>query len=113
MSIAITPIRKPSDTIHVCYRDTFLVDGSSRNESIAAIAATKPHRSFDWRGPIVAYGLKGLGIDPTTCRDLDMDDFRHITDLFLTYGSVPYEPTSTAPTAPTTQQSIFSQCLIM
>ncbi|ORY11258.1 hypothetical protein BCR34DRAFT_514169 [Clohesyomyces aquaticus] len=70
----------------VCFRDTFLIDGSKPNMSVAAITAPKPRQHHDWRGPIVAYGKKGLGIDQISCRDLDMNDFRHIADYFLSYG---------------------------
>ncbi|KAK2781024.1 hypothetical protein FQN52_001915 [Onygenales sp. PD_12] len=84
-------------TLNICCRDTFLIDGSKTNNSIAAITATKLGQYHDWRGPIVAYGRVGLGIDQPKCKDLDMNDFRHITDYFLSYG---YEP------APAAQQSI-------
>ncbi|KAI2468887.1 hypothetical protein F4781DRAFT_443149 [Annulohypoxylon bovei var. microspora] len=81
--------RDLSNTIYVCYRDTFLIDGSSPNKSIAAITATKPYQSHDWRGPILAYGKKGLGIDQIACKDLDLNDFRHVTDLLISYGLEP------------------------
>ncbi|OBT39662.1 hypothetical protein VE00_10672 [Pseudogymnoascus sp. WSF 3629] len=71
--------RDMSDTVYICHRDTFLVDGSKANNSIAGITATKPGQYHDWRGPIIAY------------------DFRDITDYFLSYS---YTPT------PATQQSI-------
>lgn len=83
--------RRLSDTIYVCHRDTFLIDGSKANNSIASITATKRGQYHDWRGPIIAYGKVGLGIDPIACKDLDMTDFRHIADYFLSYG---YKPTS-------------------
>jgi hypothetical protein len=60
-------------TVYVCHRDTFLVDGSKANNSIAGITATKPGQYHDWRGPIIAYGKVGLGIDQTACKDLDMN----------------------------------------
>ena len=85
-----------SDTVYVSYRDTFLIDGSKANSSIAGITSTKPGQYHDWRGPIIAYGKVGLGIDQTACKDLDMTDFRHIADYFLSYG---YKPT------PATQQT--------
>ncbi|KAL1639781.1 hypothetical protein SLS58_007523 [Diplodia intermedia] len=65
-------------------------------DTIIAITATKPGRYHDWRGPIIAYSKVGPGINPTACKDLDMNDFRHIADCFLSYG---YEP------APATEQS--------
>jgi len=78
--------RELSDTIYICYRDTFLIDGSKRNNSIASIIATKPGWYHDWRGPIIAYGRGGHTI---ACKDLDMNDFRHVTDFFLSYGYRP------------------------
>ncbi|KAK8074568.1 hypothetical protein PG997_009231 [Apiospora hydei] len=64
---------------------TFLVDGSARNKSVASIIATQQGDYHDWRGPITAYGK--LGPEPSRlCRDLDMNDFRHIADYFLSYG---------------------------
>lgn len=33
--------------------------------------------------------MVGLGINQTACKDLDMTDFRHITDHFLSYGYTP------------------------
>ncbi|KAF8847173.1 hypothetical protein BDZ45DRAFT_540448, partial [Acephala macrosclerotiorum] len=42
--------REMSDTVYVCHRDTFLVDGSKANNSIAGIAgitATKPGQYHD------------------------------------------------------------------
>ncbi|KAL7625809.1 hypothetical protein AAE478_005032 [Parahypoxylon ruwenzoriense] len=93
--------RNLSDTISVAYRDAFLVDGSKPNNSVAAITNTKPGWHHDWRGPIVAYGKVGLGIDQTTCRDLDMNDFRHIADYFLSYGNEDLTPrTQQSTTAP-------------
>jgi hypothetical protein len=75
--------RELSDTIYVCHRDAFLIDGSETNKSIANIATTAHH---DWRGPIIAYGKVGVGFYKPTCRDLDMTDFRHITDFLFSYG---------------------------
>ncbi|KAI1204516.1 uncharacterized protein F4807DRAFT_447060 [Annulohypoxylon truncatum] len=81
--------RDLSDTINLCYSDSFLVDGSRPNRSIAAITATKPYRSLDWRGPILAYGKEGLGIDQIACKDLDLNDFRHVADLLISYSLDP------------------------
>ncbi|KAN0069023.1 zinc finger mynd-type protein [Elaphomyces granulatus] len=99
ITIQYNPVlkRKLSNTIYVSHRDTFLGDGSKPNKSIAAITDTKPGQYYDWRGPIIAYGMQGLGIDQIYCRDLDMNDFRHITDYFLWYHYIP---------GPATQQSV-------
>ena len=37
----------------------------------------------------MAYGKKGLSSGPTQCRDMDMNDFRHVADFFLSYGYIP------------------------
>ncbi|KAK7962827.1 uncharacterized protein PG986_003652 [Apiospora aurea] len=85
--------RQLEDTIRIAWRDEFLVGGSIPNKSILSITTSKPGRRHDWRGPITAYGTVGLGIDQTHCRDLDMNDFRHITDFFLWYGDWATAPT--------------------
>jgi hypothetical protein len=77
------------NTIVTAYRDTFLIDGSRPNKSIAAITATQPGTYQEWRGPIVAYARAGQGLDPPACKDLDMIDFRHVADYFLSYGYTP------------------------
>ncbi|KAL7894328.1 hypothetical protein HDV64DRAFT_127229 [Trichoderma sp. TUCIM 5745] len=83
------------NTIYICHRDTFLVDGSKPNQGVARVTSTQPGEYHDWRGPILAYGMIGLGIDQQRCRDLDMDDFRHIFDYFLSYN---YKPSTAAQT---------------
>ncbi|KAI1802215.1 hypothetical protein F4811DRAFT_573204 [Daldinia bambusicola] len=77
------------NTIRLSHRDTFLIDGSLLNKSIATITATKPWRCHNWRGPILAYGTEGLGIDQVACRDLDLNDFRHVADYLVTYNAAP------------------------
>lgn len=90
--------RKLSDTICITHRETFLVDGSKANRSIASITALEPERwHHDWRGTIIAYGMIGLDYNETTYRDLSMNDFRHITDFFLSHNSDP---------SPVTQQPV-------
>lgn len=86
-----------SDTVYICHSDTFFIDGSKPNNSIAGITATKPGGYHDWRGSIIAYGKVELGIHQITCKDLDMKDFQHITDYFVSYVYTPI---------PATQQSI-------
>lgn len=95
-AITMTPIQRNSrlkrnliNTIYICHRDTFLFDGSKPNRSIARVTSTQPGQYHDWRGPILAYGMTSLGIDLEECRDLDMDDFRHIFDYFLSYLYTP------------------------
>ncbi|KAI1425516.1 hypothetical protein F5Y12DRAFT_369495 [Xylaria sp. FL1777] len=79
--------KRLSNIVCVSYRDTFLIDGSKPNSSIAAITATMPGYHHDWRGPIIGYGKVGSDFDADRCRDVDMNDFRHIADYFLSYGS--------------------------
>ncbi|KAI6081698.1 hypothetical protein F4821DRAFT_248645 [Hypoxylon rubiginosum] len=102
----IEPIIKGSDSIYVCYRDTFLIDGSHHNKSVAAITATELQLPYNWRGPFIAYGKKGLGLGPAACRDLDMDDFRYVTEFFLSRG-IPLELERPA------KRSICDRCLVM
>ncbi|KAI9658421.1 MAG: hypothetical protein M1821_002554 [Bathelium mastoideum] len=82
--------RQLPGTIEICYSETLLAEGSNPNKSIAAILATKPKQHHDWRGPIIAYGKEGLGVNQPFCRDLDMTDFRQVADYFLSYK---YSPT--------------------
>ncbi|KAK0642607.1 SET domain and MYND-type zinc finger protein 6 [Lasiodiplodia hormozganensis] len=85
-------LKRPlTDTIRIDYRDTFLIDGSPPNLAVKSLC---PRRSklTDWRGPLLAYGLQGLGmprsyIEPNKSRDLDLNDFRHIVDFLLSYGN--------------------------
>lgn len=103
--------RELSDTIYVCHRDTFLIDGSKANKSISGITTTTPGQYYDWRGPFIAYGKVGIGFYKPACKDLDMTDFRHITDFFVSYGQK---------RAPAAQQSmitpltlaIFAACIV-
>ncbi|KAK8043446.1 hypothetical protein PG993_005876 [Apiospora rasikravindrae] len=81
--------RQLDDGITISFRDTFLVDGSARNKGVLSIITTQPGDYHDWRGPITAYGKVGPGSSQTHCRDLDMNDFHHIADFFLSYGSLP------------------------
>ncbi|KKY21880.1 putative zinc finger mynd-type protein [Diplodia seriata] len=76
--------RELPNTIRIAYRDAFLKDGSHPNLTIQSLPV---HRGsiFDWRGPILAYGMHGLGVDQTVSRDLDLNDLRHLADFFVTY----------------------------
>ena len=86
--IRYNPVIKKSlvNTIFIGHRDAFLIDGSKSNKSIKGIMATAAGQTIDWRGPIIAFGKVGLSLDPPNCRDLDMNDFRHIADFFRTYN---------------------------
>lgn len=79
--------RNLSNTLNVYHRDKFLIDGSASNKSISAIIATRPGKQHDWRGPMVAVSKRGPAIDPPEGRDIDIEDLRHISDYFLSYGT--------------------------
>lgn len=76
--------RQLSDTIRISFCDRFLKDGSKPNFAIHSFLP-KDSKLFDWRGPILAYGMKGLGMDQEMCRDLDLNDFKYIVDYMITY----------------------------
>ena len=75
--------RNLSNTLRIVVRESGGVDGSELNESILNVTACKP--GYLWPGPIVAYGMSGLGRDQAACRDVDMADYRHFIDYFLAY----------------------------
>lgn len=82
--------RELPDTLYICARDTFLIDGSMPNKGVGAIMASQPGgKRYYWRGPFVAYGKRGLDMDQRECRDLDMKDFRHLADFFLEANNEP------------------------
>ncbi|KAI1468609.1 uncharacterized protein F4812DRAFT_423792 [Daldinia caldariorum] len=83
------------NTIRLCIRDNFFNDGSLLNKSIDTITTTKPWQCHNWRGPILAYGTEGLGIDQLACRDLDLNDFRHVADFLVTYRAMLRSGTTT------------------
>ncbi|EOD51178.1 putative zinc finger mynd-type protein [Neofusicoccum parvum UCRNP2] len=67
------------------YRDSFLSDGSKLNRAIVALSNESARVRYDWRGPIMAFGMGGHGLDQRICRDLNPVDFRHLVDYFRTY----------------------------
>ncbi|KAI0468281.1 hypothetical protein F4859DRAFT_524530 [Xylaria cf. heliscus] len=80
--------RKLSDTICIRYCDPNgrLYSTVDINESIENITATRPGQYFNWIGPVIAYGSVGLSPSQGKYKDLDMNDFRHVTDYFLSCG---------------------------
>jgi hypothetical protein len=83
------------NTINIIYRDTFLVDGSRPNKSVASVTATQPGEYHDWRGLIIAHADLGQGLHSTGWKDFDMIDFRHVNDYFLSYAYTPPEAQAT------------------
>lgn len=75
----------------VTYNDNFMLDGSRVNSSVAKILSTKEGSYHSWRGPIIAYGKAGDNAYTMTHRDIDMNDFRHVTDYFLMNDYKPLE----------------------
>lgn len=100
--------RRLDHTIQIAWRDTFLIDGSKPNKSLLSVTAAHPGYAHDWRGRITAYGTVGTGKDRYNFRDLDMNDFRHITDYFLSCG---YEPPPTSPEQPPTVKGVMINCV--
>ena len=74
-----------SDTVVLTFLDTFLIDGSLPNLSIASLPGSP---TVYWRGPVVAYAMKGLEIDPRFCKDLDLVDSRSAVDELLFYANL-------------------------
>jgi hypothetical protein len=85
-----TRLKRPlPNTINIVHRDTFLIDGSRPNKSVASVTATQPGGYHDWRGPIIAEARSGQSLDPPGCKDFDLIDFRHVADYFLSYAHEP------------------------
>lgn len=103
--------RRLDDTINLCYRDTFLVDGSRFNRSVEAVLATLPGPTHDWRGPMAVVGKKGLTIDPWDCRDLEVKEFRYVADYFISYGRWPLDIPDRNMTSGTTVQGVKINCV--
>jgi len=70
-------------TIILAVREKFIVDGSIQNMSIVRI--TDGANSHDWRGPMIAYGMKGLVMEQTYTDDLDTFDFKMAVDYLRVY----------------------------
>jgi hypothetical protein len=76
--------RKLPHTIKLCFRGNFVYDGSLPNQSIAKIMHTAP--TYLWRGPMIAWGMHGVGRDPSRTVDLDTTDLSMIVNYLLDYG---------------------------
>ena len=100
-----------ANTIFITYRDTFLIDGSRPNNSLASVLSTQPGEYHDWRGPIVAYAKRGPSFDPPACKDFDMVDFRHVTDYFLSYGNIAPEAEAKAEAGVERVKGVRINCL--
>lgn len=83
-------LKRPlTDTIRIDYRDVFLIDGSPPNLAVKSLCPRRGKPTY-WRGPLLAYGLQGLGvpracIQPNKSRDLDLKDFHHNVDFLFSY----------------------------
>ncbi|KAH8161874.1 hypothetical protein CIB48_g6363 [Xylaria polymorpha] len=78
--------RELSGTICICYCDSIIDSHSITNKSIEHITATRLGQYFDWTGAVIAYGKIGRSSSPGNYKDLDMNDFRHITDYLFSCG---------------------------
>lgn len=66
------------------HRETFLIDGSLPNKSIARAAmASGMSTGYTWMGPVVALRKT---TDETTVQDITIGDFRHVIDYLLDYA---------------------------
>jgi hypothetical protein len=72
-------------TIDISGRDTFLMDGSKRNQCVAEM--TRGAMAHDWRGPIVMMRQPGTATDPRFYSDIILADLRTAVDYFLAYNS--------------------------
>ncbi|KAL1640176.1 hypothetical protein SLS58_007127 [Diplodia intermedia] len=70
------------DTIRIDYRDSGRIDGSPPNLACDSLCARRGIVSGRC-GPVLAYGMQGLGVDQNVSRDLDLSDFRHVVDFLL------------------------------
>ncbi|KAK4945029.1 hypothetical protein LTR10_015706 [Elasticomyces elasticus] len=76
-----------SHTVCFASRDNFRNDGSMVNMSInnASTWAALPN-TYEWAGPVVAFGLKGVDTEvPRMCDDLGTADLRSLVDYFYAY----------------------------
>lgn len=73
--------------LHVAVRDTYLIDGSPHNESIARLATETGRADGDWRGNIIAFALSDRQYFPAKLRDINLADLRHVVDYLLSYSS--------------------------
>jgi hypothetical protein len=86
-SINFNPIlcRGLAKNINLTYGNSFLSDGSKPNMSVLTTILSRPgHFYRTWRGQVAAYGMKDNELDGMRCKDMDMKDFRHLVDHFLT-----------------------------
>lgn len=96
-------------SFHILYREHFLNNGSENNKSIAKICATTVKWWYPYRGPHIVFGANvdsqvGSGDDTddgagaisvdgseeclkegSDNRDLDMNDFAHIANFYITH----------------------------
>lgn len=71
------------DTTRVYFRDAYLEDGSSSNQTLLAI--TKNQHRYDWRGPMVVLRSRGVTLDIEGCKDVTPADLRCAADYFTAY----------------------------
>ncbi|KAL1635971.1 hypothetical protein SLS56_001323 [Neofusicoccum ribis] len=77
--------RKVPEAVLLEFRDCFKLDGSKPNQAVAAMLKISGRRSFDWRGPMVAYGYAENKSVYRVGRDLNPNDSRLVKDFLHTY----------------------------
>lgn len=70
--------RRLDHTITIMVREAGMIEGSAMNQSVLSMFARPLRAQCEWAGPIIAYGKKGLAVDPNESEDLDMTDFQHL-----------------------------------
>jgi hypothetical protein len=75
--------RELNSTFSLLVRTTRILQALAMNRSVLSVLNGSPQRElWHWVGPLIAFGWKGRGQDPSGSRDLDMLDFRHVVDKF-------------------------------
>lgn len=73
---------KEGYSIALMYREAFLIDGSTRNESLLASVGQQSSDQHDWRGPLLAIG----SLPSEFYQDVTLADFRHLIDYIVDYS---------------------------
>ncbi|KAK6361245.1 hypothetical protein TWF730_004987 [Orbilia blumenaviensis] len=80
-------MRREGYSIAMIYRDAFGIDGSAINRSILrSVSRSNEAPAIAWSGPLVAVRelQANWSLHPVH-EDVDLGDFRHIVDFFITY----------------------------
>lgn len=75
---------KLSHTVQIISRETFLIDGSSRNVCVGRL--TKWRLKHEWNGPILVMRLPSTDSDPPFYEDVKASDLCIAIDQFFSYN---------------------------